>query len=65
MFDSRCHLSIKPVFRYNCNICCAIRLQYFARGSQTYHAQLIAALKDIDMLEMKKEQVHHYIVLAF
>ena len=37
--------------------CVFIRLQYFARGSQNYHAQLVAALKDIDMLEKKKEQV--------
>ena len=33
------------------------RLQYFARGSQTYHAQLTAALKGKNALELKDEQV--------
>lgn len=33
------------------------RLQYFARGSQTYHAQLAVALKGKSALELKDEQV--------
>lgn len=32
------------------------RLQYFARGSQSYHAQLQAALKGKNTLELKDEQ---------
>ena len=35
------------------------RLQYFARGSQTYHAQLTAALKGKNALELKDEQVRN------
>ena len=34
-----------------------LRLQYFARGSQSYHAQLQAALKGKSVLDMKDEQV--------
>ena len=33
------------------------RLQYFARGCQTYHSQLQAALKGKNALELKEEQV--------
>ena len=34
-----------------------LRLQYFARGSQSYHAQLQTALKGKSVLDMKDEQV--------
>ncbi len=34
-----------------------LRLQYFARGSQTYHGQLQVALKGKTALELKEEQV--------
>lgn len=38
------------------------RLQYFARGCQTYHSQLQAALKGKDALELKEEQVRIIII---
>ena len=33
------------------------RLQFFARGCQTYHGQLLVALKGKTALELKEEQV--------
>ncbi len=36
------------------------RLQYFARGSQTYHAQLSASLKGKTAVELRDEQVYRY-----
>ena len=41
------------------------RLQYFARGSQTYHAQLAVALKGKSALELKDEQVYTLYLFCF
>ena len=53
--ETICPYLVSPVF---CPLSLSIlRLQYFARGSQSYHAQLQAALKGKSVLDMKDEQV--------
>ncbi len=47
------------------NLLCTefFRLQYFARGSQTYHSQLKAALKGKNFIDLKEEQVGFHFAL--
>lgn len=40
--------------------CCFNRLQYFARGSHAYHAQLSSTLKGKSVSDMNDEQVCIY-----